>query len=210
MALGSLTLAPQLHSLLTLFRSSVVKLVKNFRSHEAILSFPNEKFYRGDLQAFAPRRVIDSFINKAILPNPRFPILFHGIVGKDDRDASSPSFFNIDEVTEVKGYVMKLKEKYRISSSSGIFIQVRLLILYPSGPRNWYDRSHATLERTLIATRYHHSVSRASPETSHHPSGVCRRSQGWECRGIPGPGMLEIKPLPVATHKHFRRNARLS
>jgi helicase MOV-10 len=95
---------------------SVVKLVKNFRSHEAILKFPNESFYRGDLQAFASRQVIDSFINKAILPNPRFPILFHGIVGKDDRDASSPSFFNVDEVTQIKDYVMKLKEKYRTSS----------------------------------------------------------------------------------------------
>ena len=113
---------------------SVVKLVKNFRSHEAILRFPNEKFYRGDLQAFASRQVIDSFINKAILPNPRFPILFHGIVGQDDRDASSPSFFNIDEVTEVKDYVMQLKERYRISSSSGVFIKHRLLILHPSGP----------------------------------------------------------------------------
>ena len=96
--------------------SSVVKLVKNFRSHEAILKFPNERFYKGDLQASAPRKVIDSFINKTILPNPRFPILFHGIVGKDDREASSPSFFNIDEVTEVKDYVMKLKRNYRISS----------------------------------------------------------------------------------------------
>lgn len=70
--------------------------------------------------------MIDSFINKAILSNPRFPILFHGIIGKDDRDASSPSFFNIDEVTEVKEYVRKLKEKYRISSFSSILIKCRL------------------------------------------------------------------------------------
>lgn len=98
--------------------------MKNFRSHEAILDFPNENFYGGDLQAFAPRRVIDYFINKAILPNPRFPILFHGIVGKDDRDASSPSFFNIDEVTEVKSYVMLLKKNYRISWFLSVFISV--------------------------------------------------------------------------------------
>ena len=142
MASGSTTLALQPYDPLTPFRSSVVKLVKNFRSHEAILSFPNEMFYSGDLQTFAPRRVIDSFINKAILPNPRFPILFHGIVGQDDRDASSPSFFNIDEVTEVKHYVMLLKEKYRISSSSVLFTKLGLLILYPSGPRNWYDNNH--------------------------------------------------------------------
>ncbi|KAF9648689.1 P-loop containing nucleoside triphosphate hydrolase protein [Thelephora ganbajun] len=94
---------------------SVVKLVKNFRSHETILRFPNQNFYRGDLQASAPRQVIDYFINRTILPNPRFPILFHGIVGKDDREASSPSFFNIEEVTEIKDYVMRLKRNYRIT-----------------------------------------------------------------------------------------------
>ena len=77
--------------------------------------------------------MIDSFINKAILPNPRFPILFHGIIGKDDRDATSPSFFNIDEVTQVKDYVRMLKENYRISSFSSVLIKCRLLILYHSG-----------------------------------------------------------------------------
>jgi len=30
--------------------------------------------------------------------------------GKDDREASSPSFFNIDEVIQVKLYVGQLKE----------------------------------------------------------------------------------------------------
>ena len=107
--------------------------MKNFRSHEAILRFPNESFYRGDLQASAPRQVIDCFINKTILPNPRFPILFHGIVGKDDREASSPSFFNIDEVTETKDYVMRLKRNYRISSFSSVLIECKLLIFYASG-----------------------------------------------------------------------------
>lgn len=119
--------------LLTLSYSSVVKLVKNFRSHEAILRFPNENFYRGDLQTCAPRRMVDSFINRSILPNPRFPILFHGIVGKDDRDASSPSFFNIDEVTQVKEYVTRLKERYRISSSYSPSIGSRSLIFRLSG-----------------------------------------------------------------------------
>lgn len=113
---------------LTLSYSSVVKLVKNFRSHEAILRFPNENFYRSDLQTCAPRQVIDSFINKAILPNPRFPILFHGVLGKDDRDASSPSFFNIDEVLQVKDYVTRLKERYRISPSYSLLIGSTLLI----------------------------------------------------------------------------------
>jgi hypothetical protein len=155
----------------SLFRSSVVKLVKNFRSHEAILKFPNESFYRGDLQASAPRKVIDSFINRPILPNRRFPILFHGIVGKDDREASSPSFFNIDEVTQVKDYVMKLKEKYRISSFSSVLVIYRLLIRYHSGPRNWYGNDH--FASRVMSNCYQVSSPRTTPRSrkSAAPSG---------------------------------------
>ncbi|KAJ8688713.1 hypothetical protein PTI98_013472 [Pleurotus ostreatus] len=88
---------------------SVVKLVKNFRSHQAILKFPNERFYHGELQECGPRSVIDSFIGWRLLPSKKFPVIFHAISGKDDREASSPSFFNIDEATEVKNYVNALR-----------------------------------------------------------------------------------------------------
>jgi helicase MOV-10 len=94
---------------------SFVKLVMNFRSNQHILKFPNEKFYNGDLQACGDPVVIDHFLDQSILVNRHFPVIFHGIVGKDDREASSPSFFNIDEILEVKSYVKLLKEKYRIS-----------------------------------------------------------------------------------------------
>ncbi|KDQ59997.1 hypothetical protein JAAARDRAFT_125682 [Jaapia argillacea MUCL 33604] len=99
--------------------TSVVKLVKNFRSHQAILKFPNERFYRGELQPFADPTVINSFINSPHLVNPKFPIVFHGIRGKDDREASSPSFFNIDEALQVKGYIERLKanRQFRITDA---------------------------------------------------------------------------------------------
>ncbi|KAF9457917.1 P-loop containing nucleoside triphosphate hydrolase protein [Collybia nuda] len=88
---------------------SVIKLVKNFRSHQAILKFPNENFYNGDLQQCGDPGVINSFIGSPFLPAKKFPIIFHGISGKDDRESSSPSFFNIDEVSQVKAYVEKLR-----------------------------------------------------------------------------------------------------
>lgn len=146
----------------------------NFRSHESILGFPNERFYRGDLQASAPRRVVDSFINKGILSNPRFPILFHGIVGKDDRDATSPSFFNIDEVTQVKDYVRILKENYRISSFSSVLIKCRLLTSHPSGSRNWYGWNHA--KPRFMSDFYQVLSPRTTPKSrkSALPSGRLR------------------------------------
>jgi helicase MOV-10 len=91
----------------------VVKLTKNFRSHEAILQFPNEKFYRGDLVSCGNPAIIDSFLRSPYLPSKRFPVVFHAVYGKDDREASSPSFFNIEEILQVKYYVQKLKRDRR-------------------------------------------------------------------------------------------------
>jgi len=89
---------------------SVVKLIKNFRSHSAILQFPNDRFYLGDLVPCGDPAIINSYLKSQYLPSKKFPIVFHAVSGKDDREASSPSFFNIDEVLQVKSYVQKLKE----------------------------------------------------------------------------------------------------
>jgi helicase MOV-10 len=42
------------------------------------------------------------------LPKRHFPLVFHSIIGRDQRENSSPSFFNIDEVTQVKKYCAAL------------------------------------------------------------------------------------------------------
>ncbi|KAG2003546.1 RNA helicase [Coprinopsis cinerea AmutBmut pab1-1] len=92
------------------FTSTVVKLTKNFRSHRSILKFPNERFYAGDLEPCASPSVADAFIGSALLPSPHFPVMFHAVLGQDVREASSPSFFNVEEVLQVKAYIQRLKE----------------------------------------------------------------------------------------------------
>lgn len=94
-----------------------MKLVKNFRSHPSILSFSNEQFYNSELRACGNPAMTHSLENIDELPRRRFPLIFHGIVGKDDREKSSPSFFNIDEASQVKRYCKALIEnrKYRLS-----------------------------------------------------------------------------------------------
>ena len=42
------------------------------------------------------------------LPNKRFPIIFHPVYGKDEREANSPSFFNVPEVETIERYLRKL------------------------------------------------------------------------------------------------------
>jgi helicase MOV-10 len=81
------------------------------------LKFPNERFYDGELQPCGDPKVINAFIGSPQLVSKKFPILFHALPGKDDREASSPSFFNVHEVSQVKAYIEALRadRKYRIS-----------------------------------------------------------------------------------------------
>jgi len=96
---------------------SVIKLTKNFRSHDSILKFPSENFYDGDLEQCGDPKVITSFLGSPYLPAKQFPIVFHGISGKDDREVSSPSFYNIDEITQVKAYVQALRADRRFRTT---------------------------------------------------------------------------------------------
>ena len=95
-----------------------MKLVKHFRSHPDLLYFPNTQFYAGELQPFADPAVTHSLLRFEGLVKKNFPIIFHGIVGKDQREASSPSFFNADEVTVVIKYALDLvrNKKLRVGT----------------------------------------------------------------------------------------------
>ena len=91
-----------------------MKLVKNFRSHISILKYPNDQFYSSALQACAPSARADAFLGSALLVNPKFPVVFHAIEGADERELGSPSYFNIDELCEVKERIAQLlKDKKR-------------------------------------------------------------------------------------------------
>jgi helicase MOV-10 len=54
-----------------------------------------------------------SLVNSDVLVKKKFPVIFHGIAGKDEREETSPSFFNIDEATIVKKYCMNLIQNRR-------------------------------------------------------------------------------------------------
>lgn len=90
----------------------ITQLVKNYRSHSAILRFPNTMFYGSSLQALAPPgiacvclpsmgqcspalfctnvvswpmcfpAITDWFINSNLLPSKNFPIIFKSVHGK--------------------------------------------------------------------------------------------------------------------------------
>ncbi|XP_061656428.1 putative helicase mov-10-B.1 isoform X2 [Syngnathoides biaculeatus] len=86
----------------------VTKLLRNFRSHPAILKVPNELFYDGELQACADEKKRNRFCEWEHLERADFPVIFHGVTGVDEREANSPSSFNRAEVEVVIDIIKKL------------------------------------------------------------------------------------------------------
>ncbi|XP_057673165.1 putative helicase mov-10-B.1 [Corythoichthys intestinalis] len=86
----------------------VTQLLHNYRSHEAILAVPNELFYEGKLEARGEEMKINSLCKWEHLVKQDFPVIFHGVTGINEREASSPSFFNRAEIQVLMDYVEKL------------------------------------------------------------------------------------------------------
>ncbi|XP_004689698.1 PREDICTED: putative helicase MOV-10 isoform X2 [Condylura cristata] len=86
----------------------ITKLLRNYRSHPHILQVPNRLYYEGELQACADLIDRQRFCHWEGLPQPGFPIIFHGVMGKDEREGNSPSFFNPEEVSTVISYLKQL------------------------------------------------------------------------------------------------------
>nr|XP_053649516.1 putative helicase mov-10-B.1 isoform X2 [Cherax quadricarinatus] len=86
----------------------VTKLLNNYRSHKDILKEPNEIFYESELKVCADKVLVTSLCSWEHLPKKNFPLIFHAVKGKDEREGNSPSFFNSLEVSTVIDYVKKL------------------------------------------------------------------------------------------------------
>ncbi|XP_033647607.1 putative helicase MOV-10 isoform X2 [Asterias rubens] len=89
----------------------LTKLLRNYRSHPDILKLPNEMFYDDELEVHADKRERECLCGWEKLPNKKFPIIFHGVEGIDDREGHSPSFFNKKEIEIVVEYVENLLDK---------------------------------------------------------------------------------------------------
>ncbi|XP_054464663.1 putative helicase mov-10-B.2 [Anoplopoma fimbria] len=90
----------------------VSKLLRNYRSHPAILKIPNELFYNGELLPYANKVKCSSFCKWEHLPKKGFPLIFHGVAGTDERDDNSPSVYNMAEVEVLKEYLKALVDHF--------------------------------------------------------------------------------------------------
>ena len=88
----------------------LTKLVNNYRAHPALLDVPNRLFYENELVAAGDPARTHSLIDWEHLPQAGVPMIFHGVEGRDDREANSPSWFNVSEIEVVMDYVQKLMD----------------------------------------------------------------------------------------------------
>jgi len=98
----------------------VTELVDNYRSHEAMLELPNRLFYDNRLLPTADYARSHSLQDWEHLPTQGFPMVFEGVDGEDERELSSPSWFNRMEALAVKEWVEKLIESDVDPKSIGI------------------------------------------------------------------------------------------
>ncbi|XP_058461673.1 putative helicase MOV-10 [Malaya genurostris] len=88
--------------------SLITKLVKNYRSHAAILHFSNNMFYQNELIPSAPCDTIDWALSWKELPSAVFPIIFESTMGSLAREPNSTSYFNRKEIELVNFYLDKI------------------------------------------------------------------------------------------------------
>ncbi|KFV98118.1 Putative helicase Mov10l1, partial [Eurypyga helias] len=86
----------------------ITKLVKNYRSHSALLALPSKLFYHKELECCADTSVVTSLLHWRKLPRKGFPLIFHGIRGSETREGHSPSWFNPTEAVQVMQYCSHL------------------------------------------------------------------------------------------------------
>ncbi|NXN33871.1 M10L1 helicase, partial [Nycticryphes semicollaris] len=86
----------------------ITKLVKNYRSHSALLTLPSKLFYHKELEACADSSVVTSLLHWRKLPRKGFPLIFHGIRGSETREGHSHSWFNPSEAVQVMQYCCHL------------------------------------------------------------------------------------------------------
>ncbi|KAL1767582.1 RNA helicase Mov10l1 isoform X1 [Sigmodon hispidus] len=96
----------------------VTKLVKNYRSHSALLALPSRLFYHRELEVCADPKVVTSLLGWEKLPRKGFPLIFHGVRGNEAREGRSPSWFSPAEAVQVMRYCCLLARNVSSQVSS--------------------------------------------------------------------------------------------
>ena len=86
----------------------VTKLVDNYRAHGLLVRLYSEQFYDGELLERASQDKTHCLCSWDKLPKKGVPLVFHGVLGEEMREAGNPSWFNPVEVVQVIQYTQAL------------------------------------------------------------------------------------------------------
>ncbi|KAH9059528.1 P-loop containing nucleoside triphosphate hydrolase protein [Lactarius vividus] len=101
---------PQIYEFDTQVGQTIVDLQRNRRSHGAIIAWPNRYLYKDRMHASASPDISHPLLQSDVLPRMGFPIVFHGIRGRELRTQHSPSYLNVHEASVVRDYCLRLTE----------------------------------------------------------------------------------------------------
>lgn len=86
----------------------LTKLVRNYRSHPALLALPSKMFYDNELIPCVSHQMLGRIGEMPWLVKPGVPLLFHGVRGDNYQEPDSPSWCNPAEVYHVVRYLQLL------------------------------------------------------------------------------------------------------
>jgi putative helicase MOV10L1 len=98
----------------------ITKLVESYRCCPQLIQVNSDLFYHSELVCHPGRN--EPLLRKMGL---NFPILFHGIDGKDLQESDNPSWYNAAEVVEAVRYLMKLYHSGLSADDVGIITPYR-------------------------------------------------------------------------------------
>ena len=105
-----------------LLKVGVFHLIDNYRAHEGIVKIYNDQFYNSKLQPKGDQ----TLIKWKGLKNPNIPLLFKNIVGQEEREEDSPSWFNQTEIEEIFKILNDMRrENLLINKNVGIISPYR-------------------------------------------------------------------------------------
>ncbi|XP_075713319.1 RNA helicase Mov10l1 isoform X2 [Rhinoderma darwinii] len=96
----------------------ITKLMKNYRSHAALLHLPSKLFYHKELEFCADPTVVNRLLRWDKLPKKGFPFIFHGVRGTEMTEGRNPSWFNPSEAVQVMRYTCILTKHVTTSVSA--------------------------------------------------------------------------------------------
>lgn len=110
--------------MLPILRPAFSNLIRNYRSHPAILAVPSSLWYHDTLEADAPKRSTDRLLQWEGWRGRRWPVLFHDNDSADDLELEGGGWFNPGETELACNYAQEL-------AASGLVQQRDICIMSP-------------------------------------------------------------------------------